>query len=205
MYQQRRPLLEGCQLRFEDPGLSSELMNGSSPSPILRPEVMWEMNTRHDTDELLAHILNDGTRLSDIMFEDGFEETSLESLLATLLTAKHMRKSDCIRRSGLNETFAYQIFSGDRHPSRDKVLQLVFALDCDLSQAQKMLRCAGVNELYCRNRRDAIIVFCLSRGYTLQRTDGELYRFGEPTITDGDNERGRNGHDTAGTDRGIGH
>ena len=31
--------------------------------------------------------------------------------------------------------------------------------------------------------RDAIIIFCLDHGYTLMRTDEELFRFGEETIS----------------------
>ena len=44
------------------------------------------------------------------------------------------------------------------------------------------MQAGGVNELYCKNRRDAIIIFALSHGYTLQKTEEELYRFGEETI-----------------------
>ena len=51
-----------------------------------------------------------------------------------------------------------------------------------LKEADRLLQAAGVNELYCKNRRDAIIIFCLDRGYDLQKTDEELYRFGEDTI-----------------------
>ena len=41
----------------------------------------------------------------------------------------------------------------------------------------------GANELYCKNRRDAIVIFAISHGYTLQKTEEELYRFGEATIS----------------------
>ena len=35
-----------------------------------------------------------------------------------------------------------------------------------------------MNELYCKDRRDAIIIFCIDRGYSLRRVDDELYRLG---------------------------
>ncbi len=52
----------------------------------------------------------------------------------------------------------------------------------NLRETDRLLQAAGVNELYCKNRRDAIIIFAVNKGYSLQRTDEELYRFGEETI-----------------------
>ena len=81
--------------------------------------------------------------------------------------------------AGLNDTFGYQIFMGQRGASRNKVLQLAFALGLTLKEADRLLQAAGASGLYCKDRRDAIIIFCLDHGYSLQKTDEELYRFGE--------------------------
>lgn len=45
-------------------------------------------------------------------------------------------------------------------------------------------RRGGCNELYCKNRRDAIIIFCIDHGETLQTADEQLYAFHEDTITE---------------------
>ena len=82
----------------------------------------------------------------------------------------------------LNDTFGYQIFKGTRHPSRDKVLQIAFAMALTLRETNRALTAAGASELYCKDRRDAIIIFCLDRGCSLQKVNEELYRFGERTI-----------------------
>lgn len=50
-------------------------------------------------------------------------------------------------------------------------------------EANRLLQAGGANELYCKNRRDAIVIFAISHGYTLQKTEEELYRFGEATIS----------------------
>ena len=84
--------------------------------------------------------------------------------------------------AGLNDTFGYQIFKGTRKASRDKVLQLAFAMHLGLRETDRLLQAAGANELYCKNRRDAIIIFAVQKGYTLQKANEELYRFGEETI-----------------------
>ena len=87
-----------------------------------------------------------------------------------------------VREAGINDTFGYQIFMGQRGASRDKVLQLAFAMALSLKEANRLLQAAGANELYCKDRRDAIIIFCLDHGYRLQKANEELYRFGEKTI-----------------------
>ncbi|WP_080797265.1 transcriptional regulator [Arabiibacter massiliensis] len=107
---------------------------------------------------------------------------TLPEYLQELLDEKGLERVDVVRAAGLNETFGYQIFMGQRGASRNKVLQLAFAMKLTLKEADRLLQAAGANELYCKNRRDAIIIFCLDRGCSLQKTDEELYRFGEETI-----------------------
>lgn len=107
---------------------------------------------------------------------------SLSDYLQQLLDEKGFERADIVRKAGLNDTFGYQIFMGQRGASRNKVLQLAFAMRLTLKEADRLLQAAGANQLYCKDRRDAIIIFCLDHGYTLQKTDEELYRFGEDTI-----------------------
>ena len=133
------------------------------------------------TEELLRELL---ASPSPIAFTEahGIGHRSLADYLNQLLDKKGLKRADVVRAAGLNETFGYQIFKGQRNPSRDKVLQLALALRCDLVETGRLLKAAGVNELYCKDRRDAIITFCIDRGYTLQRVDEELYRWDEPTL-----------------------
>lgn len=63
------------------------------------------------------------------------------------------------------------------------MLKIAFAMGCTLREANRLLQAGGANELYCKNRRDAIVIFAISHGYTLQKTEEELYRFGEATIS----------------------
>jgi len=133
------------------------------------------------TEELLEELLStsDPKAFTD---KHKIRDRDMPTYLQHLLDEKELVRIDVIRKAGLNETFGYQIFMGQRKASRDKVLQLVFAMGLTLKEADRLLQTAGVNELYCKSRRDAIIIFCLNRGYTLQKTDEELYRFGEETI-----------------------
>ena len=112
----------------------------------------------------------------------GIGHRTLPEYLEQLLEQKQLRRADVVRAAGLNETFGYQIFKGQRHPSRDKVLQLALAMRCTLVETNRLLKAAGANELYCKDRRDAIMIFCIDRGYTRAQVDEELYRLGERTL-----------------------
>ena len=107
---------------------------------------------------------------------------TLADCLQRLLEEKGLIRVDVIHDAGLNETFGYQIFMGQRNASRNKLLQLVFAMHCTLREANGLLHAGGASQLYCKDRRDAIIIFCIDRGYSLMRANEELYRFGEDTI-----------------------
>lgn len=133
------------------------------------------------TDELLQELLR-APNPHQFIDKNHIECRSLSSYLQHLLDEKGLERSTVVRKAGLNDTFGYQIFMGQRGASRNKILQLTFAMGLSLKEADRLLQAAGVNELYCKDRRDAIIIFCLDRGYSLQKTDEELYRFSEETI-----------------------
>lgn len=135
------------------------------------------------TDELLHEIVS--SRTPESFLESGMDvELDLAAFLNEKLQEKGLRKSQVIRDSALNETHGYQVFSGERNASRNKILSLAFALKLDLHETQHLLMHADAGALYYKNRRDAIITFCIERGYSLNRCDEELYRLGEETISD---------------------
>ena len=114
--------------------------------------------------------------------ENKISTRSLPDYLQQLLDEKGLERAHVIRNAGLNETYGYQIFMGQRNATRNKILQIIFAMKMTLREANRTLQAAGANELYCKNRRDAIIIYCLDHGYSLLQTDQELYRFKENTI-----------------------
>lgn len=133
------------------------------------------------TEELLAELLE----APDIdVFLDSHQlgEPSLPDYLNALLAEKNLKRAQVVRMANLNETFGYQIFMGMRNPSRNKLLQIAFAMALTLRETNRMLKAGGVSSLYSKSRRDAIIIFCLERGCSLQRVNEELYRLGEETI-----------------------
>lgn len=133
------------------------------------------------TEELLAELLASPS-IEGFLDENAINEVTLSEYLQQLLDKKGLKRAEVIRKANLNATFGYQVFTGARGAGRDTILQLVFAMELTLREANRLLQAAGVNGLYCKNRRDDIIIFCIEHSYSLQETDEELYRFGEETI-----------------------
>ena len=70
-------------------------------------------------------------------------ETTVSAALEKLLEEKNINKSKCIEASGLDRTYAYQIFSGIKTPSRDKLLALCLGMGLTLEETQTLLKQTG--------------------------------------------------------------
>lgn len=139
------------------------------------------MSKERLTEEVL-HELLEAPSVDSFVDTHDFPAASLAECLQQLLEEKHLERVSVVRMADLNETFGYQIFTGQRHPSRNKVLQIAFAMALTLREANRVLRAADVSVLDPKCRRDAIIIFCLDRSCSLQKVNEELYRLGEETV-----------------------
>lgn len=133
------------------------------------------------TEELLSELLL-ADDPQEFIEKHGIGTRSLSEYLQALLEEKGLRRIDVIHDADLNETFGYQIFMGQRKPSRNKILQIALAMGLTLQETNWLLQAGEANTLYCKDRRDAIIVFCVEKRYPLHQVNEELYRFGEDTI-----------------------
>lgn len=138
--------------------------------------------TERPTEELLNELLFADSLSSYLSNELVDKSISLSEYLNRQLRVKQLKKSVVIRESKLNSTFAYQLFSGDRNASKDKLLQIAFSMRLDLRETQRLLKIANAGELYCKSHRDAIIIYCISKNMTLEETDDILFQFQEATI-----------------------
>ncbi|MDO4442348.1 MAG: hypothetical protein Q4B69_00515 [Slackia sp.] len=62
------------------------------------------------------------------------------------------------------------------------MIMIAFGLGCTFEETQRVLRLAGVSELWAKVRRDAIIVWCIDHGMTRAACDDELWSFNERTL-----------------------
>ncbi len=133
------------------------------------------------TEDLLKRLLSSSS-IDSYLNEAEPTNRALPDYLNELLHAHGLKRAEVIRASGINATVVYDIFAGKSKPGRDHAIMLAFGLGCSLRETQRLLRQAGVSELYAKIRRDAIIAWCIDQGASRAEADDELFRFGEKTL-----------------------
>lgn len=113
----------------------------------------------------LNHEIKAATDIEDFLTKNKNQmlTCSLSEHLNKLLSQKGISRADVVRGSLLDRAYVYQIFSGEKTPSRDKLIAIAFGLCLSDEEAQKMLKLSGNRELYARDERDAVILFALQR------------------------------------------
>lgn len=117
----------------------------------------------------------------DIYLEQNKENMIPHNLpihLELLLKQKGLKKADVVRGSQLNRKYVYQIFNGEKNPSRNTLIALAFGLKLTAKETQTMLKLAGYRDLYVRDIRDAIILYALLRKKNIFETNELLYKRG---------------------------
>lgn len=109
-------------------------------------------------------------------------DMSLSEYLMMLLNQKNLKRSDVVRDSGIDSSFVYQIFNGEKKASRDKLIAIGFGLHLNEKEFQRMLKIAGHSELYPRVARDALILLSIHQGKDIYQTDHELYKYNFTTL-----------------------
>lgn len=94
-----------------------------------------------------------------------------------------LKKSDVIRSIDLSRSYAYEVFSGTKKPSRDKVLMLAFGLKLDYDETQKLLIMAKHNPLYPKDKRDSIIMYAKYNHHSFVEANLLLADFEEPILS----------------------
>lgn len=102
--------------------------------------------------------------------------------LNNLLKAKGLSKSSVVKNADINEIYGYQILSGTRTPSRDKLISIAFGMNLDIEETQQLLKYANYAPLYPKNKRDSIILWCIEHKYNIRNTNEELYSQEEETL-----------------------
>ena len=120
--------------------------------------------------------------LGDALARAGNDVRPAGAWAAGLIAARGLVRSEVIRRSRLNQTFAYQILSDARHASRDKLIQLAFGMALGIDECCELLERGGVNALSTCSRRDVVIAYCLDRGLDVATCDDILWDLGERTL-----------------------
>ena len=136
-----------------------------------------------DTSQMLLELEN----CSD--FKEFLNENSenivkkeLSLSLNELLKHHNIKKSAAVRRSEINEIYAYQIFAGSRVPERNKLLCICIGMGLELSEVQTLLKTTGYAPLYVKNPFDCTVAFGIHKKLKLLEINALLYENGLDTL-----------------------
>jgi len=91
----------------------------------------------------------------------------IDRALTAVLTEKKLVKAEIIKTSGIEPHYGYQIFSGAKKPTRDKILMLLIAMKLTVDEIQQILKITGYEPLYSKINRDNAILFGITKRYTV--------------------------------------
>lgn len=114
--------------------------------------------------------------------EGSFRKTDLGDMLETMRVRRGLSKAALAKNAGISEVYLYQILSGMRKPTRDKLICLAFSAGIDDKETQQLLKHNGYAELYAADRRDAILLYGITHGMDLFEVNDALYRAHEETL-----------------------
>lgn len=131
------------------------------------------LNEIKDSSNVYSYISKHNTDFPNITFVD---------FINLVIQKKNLKKSQVVKMSGINRTYAYQIMSGKKKASRDKIITLAYGLTLSIEETQKLLKLAEFNPLYPKNKRDAIIIFAICNNYNINQTNLLLFENNEEPL-----------------------
>lgn len=144
---------------------------------------MISENLKASTDDLFFMLENESNIAEN--WESVSEHMNVlpfHKYLNTLISERNMTITEFGVKTFLSRSFTYQIFSGDRIPSRDIILRAALALNISLDETQRLLKLADRGALYPKIKRDAIIIYGINNRSGLYETDEMLVSLGQESL-----------------------
>lgn len=143
---------------------------------------------RNKTEELL-NILKNIRKMSELKkyIDDHAierDKNRLSDYILRICEEKGYSKSDIIRNADIHRTYGYQILSGIKRPSRNKLLQISIGNKLTREETNKALTIANLGILYAKDPRDSIIIYALNNGLNLVDANIILYEQGYDLLGD---------------------
>ena len=95
---------------------------------------------------------------------------------------KGLSTLDMIRKTGIERSYFYHLVNGEKRPGRNMVMRIGLCLDCSLTEMNRLLRLAGLSELYARRRWDAVMIYAITHRCTMEQANDLLIEAGEDPL-----------------------
>lgn len=99
----------------------------------------------------------------------------LPDILKLFLKQYSIKKSEFIYMTNLSRSYLYEVFSGKKVPSRDKLISMILAIGISVDEGNKVLQSAGYTAFYAKDLRDAILLFGLQQKMPIHEVNDILF------------------------------
>ena len=136
---------------------------------------------RKRTDELLEELKFSNTDINKYIESNpnSFIEINLKEFWSKMIEKSGLSKYDIINKSDFSYNYFYEVTSGKKVPSSDKIVRLALAMHLSLDECQTALKYCGLAPLYPRIKRDSLLIFALTHDYSVFQTIELLTKSGE--------------------------
>lgn len=130
--------------------------------------------------EKLLNRLNDIRDLSQLKEYINSNESIGEGFILSeyileICSSKGLKKNEIIKNADIYRTYGYEILSGKKLPSRDKLLQICIGNRFSLEETNRSLTIGKLGILYAKDPRDSIIIFALNNQLNIIDTNTIIY------------------------------
>lgn len=139
---------------------------------------------RKSTEDLLEELQNENCKIDEYLKGNGesFVYDKIKDFWETAVEKSGYSKSNIINKSDFSYCYFYDVINGRKIPGRDKIIRLILTMHLSVDECQEALRISGRSALYPRIRRDAIILFAISNGYSIYQLSELLADAGEEPL-----------------------
>lgn len=139
---------------------------------------------RKSTEYLLEELQNENCKIDEYLKGNGesFVYDKIKDFWETAIEKSGYSKSNIINKSDFSYCYFYDVINGRKIPGRDKIIRLILTMHLSVDECQEALRISGRSALYPRIRRDAIILFAISNGYSIYQLSELLADAGEEPL-----------------------
>ncbi|MEE0128604.1 MAG: hypothetical protein U0I02_02575 [Eubacterium sp.] len=139
---------------------------------------------RKSTEDLLEELQNENCKIDEYLKGNGesFVYDKIKDFWEAAIEKSGYSKSNIINKSDFSYCYFYDVINGRKIPGRDKIIRLILTMHLSVDECQEALRISGRSALYPRIRRDAIILFAISNGYSIYQLSELLADAGEEPL-----------------------
>lgn len=137
----------------------------------------------NETDIVLQNLHN--AKSMTAFFDENkelFVHVSIGQYIEQEIQSRKLTKAKIIRESGINKRYFMDILAGKKMPTRRYIIRIFLALGLELCNVQWYLKACGYHQLYVRDKRDCIIMYCVDHKLSVKECNAMLNRIGQENL-----------------------